>query len=255
MDTYLGSQNAYYANKTIEKIIVQKCIPIERFKEYVIDFVSFQGKHYCVGILQYVKSPEGFYREYIASTLTERPEFMPLVQYVEQCLNALGVQNGCTHNEIFWDDADTYYLIESNNRSAGNGISSIYHNTYGYSPLSTYIDLIEGKRVANYPTTRQSYSLVLDIFNFHHDKPQQLNLEGISSFERIVHFRGCNKLPADLDGNYTRADCISAAILLKNDNQAQLQDDVKTILAREKEGRLFSTNLFTLSDKNTAFVD
>ncbi len=239
LDNHLGAKNTYYKDKVIEKILVQKCIPISKFNEYVIDFVSFAGKHYCTGILKYVKSTDGSYRKYVAIPLEEIPAIKPVLDYVESCLNALKVEYGITHNEVFWNMQDKCYLIESNNRPAGNSILDIYQNTYGYNTLSLYLDLLENKSTSKYPLKRKSYSLVLDIFNKYLENPSNINMDDISSFKKLVHFRGKRQKPTSTKESYTRADTVTAAVLLDNCSQELLNKDIQCILQREESGNLF----------------
>lgn len=244
LDKYLGKTNAYYCDQVIKKIILQKYISLDKFEEFAIDFVSYQGRHYCCGILHYDKSVEEsiykLYRCYRPYTIDEIPQIQPVVAYINNCLTALDVRYGFTHNEVFWDKKNEYYLIESNNRMAGNGIIEAYHNSYGYSPLSNYIKLLKGKSIETIPSTRKSYSIPLDIYNTSTDHANRIHVEDLESFQRIIHFRIKDKNKKDFYKHYTRADTINAAVLLNNASQDKLQHDINTILEREKNGTLFS---------------
>jgi len=243
IDKYLGKKNTYYSDKIIEKIILQKYICSEKFDEYALDFVSFNGKHYCRGIIDYTKTIEGVNykvdRYCRPLTINELPKLAPVINYVADCLTALEVKYGLTHNEVFWDHNDLFYLIETNNRMAGNGILEIYDNAYGHNPLNDYFNLINQQPLDNHPVHRKNYSLTLDLYNKSVDSSEKLNVYDLESFEKVIHFRIKEKVPADFYKNYTRADHINASILLNHTSKEQLDRDVKVVLEREKNGSLF----------------
>jgi biotin carboxylase len=179
------------------------------------------------------------YRYYVPHIVDELPHILPVISYVKDCLTALNVRYGFTHNEIFWDQSKQFYLIESNHRMAGNSLMEMYQNIYGYYPLSQYLDLLQGKAIQNIPIQRKGYSLGLDVFNFFIDGADQLHVEDIESFQKIIHFRQKQKTDPYFYRHYTRASSINACILLNNTSKAQLDKDIQTILSREADGSLF----------------
>ena len=241
-DSYFGSKNKYYKDKTINKIILQEYIDINVYEEFVIDFISFEGKHYCKGILLYDKSIEGegykIYRYYRPYTFNEVPNIKPIIDYVSQCLTALKIQYGFTHNEVFWDHKNSYYLIESNNRMPGHGVTEAYYHVYHYTAFSEYLALLEAKSIEHVPQQRYNFSIVLDLYNTSR-KSSKLNTDGISSFQKIVNFRNHEKLPEDFYKHYTRVEHVNASILLKNQSLDRLNADIDELLERERNGTLF----------------
>ena len=241
LDRYLGSKNSHFKDKIIKKVILQKYIP-DDYQEFVIDFISYKSKHYCCGIVEYFKSTiEGnvqLFRSDKACVISEIPKIETVIQYVGSILEALNVVSGFTHNEIFWDKKDSFYLVEVNHRIAGNGIPEMYQNVYGFSALTQLLLLLQGKSI-DLPILRQSYSTALALYNTSTPNASQLNLDGIKSVQKIIHFQNRNKLALDFYKDYTRADCISAQVLLHNNNAEKLELDIKTILNLEKIGELF----------------
>ncbi|CAN5306785.1 hypothetical protein BH10PSE19_BH10PSE19_10690 [soil metagenome] len=243
LDKYLNQPNPYYYSKTIQKIILQQYISIKNFEEFVIDFTSFAGKHYCHGILHYDKElKENTYkisRYHTPYIVDEIPNIKKVLDYMSACLTALDVQYGFTHNELFWDKKDTFYLIESNNRILGNGCVEAYQDSYGCNPLEIYINLRNRQVIAKYPNTRKSYAKIMDLYNTSIPNASSLNVTDIASFKKIIHFRKKQKNAVDFYKQYTRVDNINAAVLLSNSSQEVLEQDIATILEREANGTLF----------------
>lgn len=238
----IGQNNSYYSDCIVDKMIIQKYISIQDHDEFVIDFVSHEGKHYLQGIVIYDKEIHGkeiIYRTYRPLTLDEAPNIKPRIEYIENILNALKVNYGFTHNELFWDHQESAYFIESNNRMAGGGITDAYKRSYGYTPVESFIKLINNEEIeSNYPLKRHGHSLCMHIYNFHKDNPSKINLEYLESFEFIVSFYPQNKTPMNFE-NYTRADHITATIVLYNKHKNLLKRDMDEIVKRENNGTLF----------------
>jgi ATP-grasp domain len=93
-----------------------------RGPEYVVDTVSYQGRHYICGVWEYRKRllPSGrnvYDREHLLSPDEEpAPELM---DYVSRMLDALGVDYGPAHSEVIVT-AEGATLVEVGTRIAGN---------------------------------------------------------------------------------------------------------------------------------------
>jgi hypothetical protein len=243
MNRNLNKPNPYYSDNIINKVVLQKYIPEDKFNEFIIDFISYGGKHYCVGIAHFGNEiKENKYkivRYYIPDTIDDYPKIRPLIEYVKNCLTALNVRYGFTHNELFWDHESQYHLIEINNRMAGGGMQEAYYNSYGNYPLTQYLNFLEGKPVIDIPNKRKSYSLVMHLYNLFVEGADQLCIKDINSFEKIVTFSLHSKQDANFYRNYTRANNINACILLNNSSKEELEKDIQTILSHEADGTLF----------------
>jgi hypothetical protein len=238
---YLGAVNKCFSDKTIQKAIVQSYISADDFTEYTFDFVSHKGKHECIGIGAYEVDQYGVSKGYYILDVTERYKMEAAIQYVRDCLDALNVFSGFTHNEVFWDDSDRILLVESNARHIGQPGVRMYHYAYERSALKTLSDLIVGRGSLNYSLNRVGYSHSLCVYNCQIDNPTDLWLKGLSSRSEICMFRGKNqpKNASDFHLNYDRFSQLTAVIILFADNSQQLKIDVEKIREREKNGNLF----------------
>lgn len=237
----IGSENAYYG-KTVKKIILQTYIPLDKYDEYLIDFCCYGETRVLNGLGSYKKEHirDDVYAYKSIDVL--RPEevngIIPVIDYVENILKALHVTYGYTHNEVFWNRKDKFYLVESNNRIAGSGFNECYAYCYGVPTLSRLFDLSEGKPVEKMLATRTGFASVLTLCNFFLPKFRTLNLNGLNSIAKINSFYPENRTDPNFI-NYTRANCVAANISLFNQNQEQLTADIKEVFARERAGTLF----------------
>ena len=247
LDEYLsntfGRKNAYYEDYIVIKIILQKYIPMSEYDEYVLDFISYNGSHYLQAIGCYEKelvtgSNQLIYRNAHPAIINEIPNIQFVIDYMISVLDALKVQYGSTHNEVFWDHKNSCYLIESNPRMVGSGLAEAYLNCYGYSPLSNFLNIIDHKPIQSMPTHKISHSMVMFLHNFYCDTSKYINLDGIKSLQSIVTFYH-HKKTTIMFHNYTRADDIAAAILLNNTDLNQLNMDITELINRERNGMLF----------------
>lgn len=243
LDDYLGSENAYYKDKIISKIILQEYISTNVYQEFIVDFVSYEGKHYCNAIVPYGKSTlqdnYQVFREYEPRVLSDIPGFEPIIEYIKSVLSALKVVSGFTHNEVFWDGKDSFYLVESNHRVAGNNLSEVYQKVYGFSAFTQLFNLLKDDKIVAIPTIRTGYGMTLNLYNYSTPKATVINLDEVKSVQNIIHFWHKDKLPEGFYRNYMRANHISASVLMTNDDEKQLQKDVEILLEREKAGTLF----------------
>eukprot|EP00392_Amoebophrya_sp_AT5.2_P006007 g6017.t1 len=113
--------NALNCNgNTNEKLLAQEFLT---GTEYVVDSVSFAGKHILTGIFKYKKH----FDEQTKSITYESCEILDscgavqekLVAYMWGCLDALGVQYGPSHGEVMMNDEEKPCLIEVGARLHG----------------------------------------------------------------------------------------------------------------------------------------
>lgn len=88
--------------------------------EYVVDTVSFKGKHKLVSVWKYSKS-NGFWREktVLLDCLGNEELIKRLYEYTCNMLNKVNYVTGACHTEIMIED-DTLKLIEANFRTHGH---------------------------------------------------------------------------------------------------------------------------------------
>lgn len=116
---------------------------IEEFidgREFSVEFISHQGKHYFLQITDKVTSGAPRFVEMqhhqpadIPASVWDRIKTM-----VERALTALKIENSASHTEIKWNSNDELFIIETGARMGGDYISS------DLVRLSTGYDFVEG---------------------------------------------------------------------------------------------------------------
>ncbi len=116
---------------------------IEEFidgREFSVEFISHQGKHYFLQITDKVTSGAPRFVEMqhhqpadIPTSVWDRIKTM-----VENALTALKIENSASHTEIKWNSNDELFIIETGARMGGDYISS------DLVRLSTGYDFVEG---------------------------------------------------------------------------------------------------------------
>jgi biotin carboxylase len=109
-------------------------------REFSVEYISHQGKHYFLQITDKVTSGAPRFVE----MQHHQPADIPLSvwsriqQMVENALTALKIENSASHTEIKWNSNDELYIIETGARMGGDYISS------NLVRLSTGYDFVEG---------------------------------------------------------------------------------------------------------------
>ena len=109
-------------------------------REFSVEFISHQGKHYFLQITDKVTSGAPRFVEMqhhqpadIPASVWDRIKAM-----VADALTALKIENSASHTEIKWNSNDELYIIETGARMGGDYISS------DLVRLSTGYDFVEG---------------------------------------------------------------------------------------------------------------
>jgi len=109
-------------------------------REFSVEFISHQGKHYFLQITDKVTSGAPRFVEMqhhqpadIPASVWERIKTM-----VADALTALKIENSASHTEIKWNSNDELFIIETGARMGGDYISS------DLVRLSTGYDFVEG---------------------------------------------------------------------------------------------------------------
>ena len=109
-------------------------------REFSVEFISHQGKHYFLQITDKVTSGAPRFVEMqhhqpadIPASIWERIKTM-----VADALTALKIENSASHTEIKWNSNDELFIIETGARMGGDYISS------DLVRLSTGYDFVEG---------------------------------------------------------------------------------------------------------------
>lgn len=133
-------KDAYYYARTYSRT---SHVIIEEFvdgREFSVEYISHQGKHYFLQITDKVTSGAPRFVEMQHHQPADIPEsvWLRIQQMVEKALTALKIENSASHTEIKWNSNDELYIIETGARMGGDYISS------DLVRLSTGYDFVKG---------------------------------------------------------------------------------------------------------------
>jgi len=116
---------------------------IEEFvdgREFSVEYISHQGKHYFLQITDKVTSGAPRFVEMQHHQPADIPETVwnRIKKMVEEALTTLKIENSASHTEIKWNSNDELYIIETGARMGGDYITS------DLVRLSTGYDFVEG---------------------------------------------------------------------------------------------------------------
>lgn len=183
---YLGKKNMLGAE--IDEIIVQEFLEGE---EYVVDTLSFEGRHQLIALWKYSKvSANGgnfvYDTMHLITDLGERE--LALFNYVKKALDALGITQGPAHNELMLTPRGPY-LIESGARPHGGNGTLISGQCVGYNQIDRTA-LLFSKPEAFKSSFREIYESkisALEIF---------LISGRTGTFQGLAHLAEIEKLPS-----------------------------------------------------------
>lgn len=120
-----------------------KCVIVEEFidgREFSVEYISHQGKHYFLQITDKVTSGAPRFVEVQHHQPADIPSsvWTRIQRTVEKALSALKIENSASHTEIKWNSKDELYIIETGARMGGDYISS------DLVRLSTGYDFVDG---------------------------------------------------------------------------------------------------------------
>ena len=109
-------------------------------REFSVEYISHQGKHYFLQITDKVTSGAPRFVEMQHHQPADIPESVwnRIKEMVEGALTALKIENSASHTEIKWNSNDELFIIETGARMGGDYISS------DLVRLSTGYDFVEG---------------------------------------------------------------------------------------------------------------
>jgi len=155
--------------------------------EYVVDAISYEGKHLIVGIWRYYKlrneKTKAITYEYSEFLPFDGPEQEKLRAYVLPALDALGVRFGASHSEVIIDSTGPC-LVESGARLHGALGTQATPIATGMCMISVLTDIaLHNARLWNdlYKTNRyilKQYLLSIDLANFEKEGILTKCLEG-----------------------------------------------------------------------------
>jgi len=109
-------------------------------REFSVEYISHQGKHYFLQITDKVTSGAPRFVEMQHHQPADIPSSVAtrIKQMVESALTALKIENSASHTEIKWNSQDELYIIETGARMGGDYITS------DLVRLSTGYDFVDG---------------------------------------------------------------------------------------------------------------
>jgi biotin carboxylase len=160
--------------------------------EYVVDTLSWNGRHTVTDICRYEKGTDGG-----GFAVYQGIEFLPydapghaeLVDYVGRALDALGVRFGLAHNEVMVT-ADGPVLIESGVRVAGGSLPALTELAVGESG----IDLLAQSLTDGRPPPRQDYTLRWPVSVVYLTMRKAGTVSNTAAYEKIRALRSCRFL-------------------------------------------------------------
>ena len=129
-------------------------------REFSVEYISHQGKHYFLQITDKVTSGAPRFVEMQHHQPADIPESVwnRIKTTVEGALTALMIENSASHTEIKWNSNDELFIIETGARMGGDYISSdLVRLSTGYDFVEGAIKLAVGKfEVPTFPKPMHS---------------------------------------------------------------------------------------------------
>ncbi len=129
-------------------------------REFSVEYISHQGKHYFLQITDKVTSGSPRFVEMQHHQPADIPfsVWARIQKMVEDTLTALKIENSASHTEIKWNSNDELYIIETGARMGGDYISSdLVRLSTGYDFVDGAIKLSVNKfEVPNFPKPMHS---------------------------------------------------------------------------------------------------
>src|SRR5437016_6367441 len=116
--------------------------------EYSIEFVSFQGQHYMVGITQKWVAPNFLETGHLFPAESIPGRLKPVLERaMKRLLEQLGVRYGVSHWEFIITPDERIALVEGHLRPAGGRIMELIEYSTGRSPVAALCEALAQKSV------------------------------------------------------------------------------------------------------------
>ncbi len=229
----LNTPNVF--GKPSNEILIQTFLKGE---EYVVDCVSYDGKHVTTNVFKYEKiSANGsqvVYRSIIPVDL-DSSLAKTLIAYNDSVLDALEVSYGASHSEVIITSSGPA-IVEVGARLHGGGIPGIIDTYSNVSQLSLLVDSYSDPEVfmgATYDIISDKKIHIHHCVSYVEGNINNLNLareiESLSSFEKLVWYvkkSGKIRLTKDLDS-------CPAKVVLAHEDAAVIKRDIQTLVELE----------------------
>ncbi len=221
-----------------DEVLVQQLL---EGKQYIVNTVSFSGRHYAVEIWEDNREDVGsaYIYDYEKLIVNYTSVEANLISYTFEVLDSLGIKNGPCHVELMVKDG-VPTLIEVGARPAGGIQHSVMQEAQGYSHVSATVDLFLNPQVADSQTSApKKHVLAVALIS-----RQSGILKGYSSMDSVtslLSFKTLTGLPSPGDYISVTRDIETqpGLLMLSHESESQVLGDLQEFRALEK-------NLFLL---------
>lgn len=168
-----GSDSVYFTDNAEETAVIAKTLLgtrnlsgaindellIETYvqgTEYVVDAVSYNGEHSIINVFQYEKDSVNGNPIYRTMRTIDPQDVKELVRYICDVLDALGIQSGPSHNEVFLTTQGPV-LVESGSRMHGGQGPKLVEMAFSQSLID---ETIESRLPSAHDRERSASTLV-----------------------------------------------------------------------------------------------
>jgi len=214
--------------------------------EYIVDSMSLQGNHINTCVFRYGKIlhqqiPIYRYADVIDPKTTEAKLCS---DYIKKTLDAIGLNNGLSHAEVFLTP-DGPCLVEINPRVSGmNGfLNHIARCVLGINQVDVLAELIRDKQAIHDFLSKQfslkCHGRIIIVQNFHEKILEEFNARGLlQTLPSYEHHQSFIKAGQKHHGVKVLTDAVAYISLVHKDYK-QIEQDSKLIWQWESENQLF----------------
>jgi biotin carboxylase len=109
-------------------------------QEYIINSVSWEGKHFVAEIWRVIRKPYTTIYEKAEIVNLDEEEWQPLVNYTFKVLDALHIRYGAGTTEVKYTQESGAVLLETSSRLMGNAPLAFSRELAGFTQLSLLIE-------------------------------------------------------------------------------------------------------------------
>jgi len=239
-----GSTNAL--GLTNSGVLVQEYL---RGPEFVIDTVSFNGKHKCTAIWEYHKAEaNGQFNVYFGMSARAAKPGSPeeaMVKYIFQVLDALEFTNGPGHAEVKWTETGPC-LVEVGSRCAGGSGAwvPLAKMAYGYTQVEMAVAAFTNPRliygIPEYPVDLAQYVSNCDLVAYEtglvNDLPGLVLAKNLPSFYKESVYVKKDSVVVPTVDCFTMPGCIQLA----HDEESVVKADFDLLHTLCRERKFFN---------------
>jgi biotin carboxylase len=162
-------ENSWQVNTAIIKALknsISKRVIVEEYinhsREFSVETISYKGQHYPLAITDKITTgPPHFVEiEHHQPAQISSFEKKTINNLAQNCLQALGIENGASHIELVLDQNNNFKIIEIAGRMGGDYIGShLVHLSTGFDFLKAVIEVsLDNFNINNYKNSFSGYA-------------------------------------------------------------------------------------------------